>query len=126
MGAQSLVGLGPFLTLTMNSYLVTLFSLVCLATISQAYKVPEPRECSFEIAAACVTEIGAAWDACGDFPGQEAIMGCMEGIIGATDCWDCVCTVLSFPGASLRRILNQLQKKEIGLQFKTKFVKRAV
>merc|ERR1712000_437703 len=80
----------------MNSITVILFSLVCLATMAQAYVDPRTTECSFEAAALCVTEIGAALDACGDWTTADEILGCMEGIIGASDCWDCVCTVLSF------------------------------
>merc|ERR1712121_147416 len=68
-------------------------TLVCLAS---AYKQSERAECSVEAASKCVTEIGAAWDSCQDWSGAEEILGCMEGVIGATDCWDCVCVVLSF------------------------------
>merc|ERR1711872_378809 len=68
-------------------------SLACLAS---AYTEPKAAECSVEAASLCVTEIGAAWDACQDWTGPDQILGCMENIIGATDCWDCVCVVLSF------------------------------
>merc|ERR1711957_776898 len=66
-------------------------SLVCLAS---AYKHPERADCTIEAASKCVTEIGAAWDSCQDWTGPEEILACMENVIGATDCWDCVCTVL--------------------------------
>lgn len=61
-----------------------------------ALKEMKLAECNFDIAAACVTEIGTAWDSCQSFTNADEILVCMEGIIGATDCWDCVCVVLSF------------------------------
>merc|ERR1712112_351422 len=70
--------------------------LVALVAVSQAAVVPDYRECSMEIASKCVSEIGAAWDSCQDWTTPEEIMSCIENVIGATDCWDCVCTVLSF------------------------------
>merc|ERR1712243_261323 len=74
------------------------FALLCLAlaTVASAAKPMAKAECSVEAASKCVTEIGTAWDACQDWTSAEEILGCMEGIIGATDCWDCVCVVLSF------------------------------
>merc|ERR1712215_7987 len=76
-------------------FTIALFVL-SLACLTSAYTDPKRAECSVEAASKCVTEIGAAWDACQDWTGPDEILSCMENIIGATDCWDCVCTILSF------------------------------
>merc|ERR1712193_5716 len=97
MGISFVVLVASITIRVMAKFVLSLLTLACLAALSQAVKVhPQPRDCSFEIAAMCVSEIGAAWDSCQDFSDADSILGCMEGIIGATDCWDCVCVVL-FP-----------------------------
>merc|ERR1711981_20750 len=81
---------------SLNMKAVLSFVLVALVAVTQSYTIPDYKECSMEIASKCVSEIGAAWDSCQDWTAPEEILKCMEGIIGATDCWDCVCTILSF------------------------------
>merc|ERR1712179_424167 len=71
------------------------FGLVALFVAVCSVSAKERAECSFEQAAACVTEIGVAWDSCQSFTSPDEILACMEGIVGATDCWDCVCVVLT-------------------------------
>merc|ERR1712228_894553 len=72
------------------------FGLVALFVAVCSVSAKERAECSFEQAAACVTEIGVAWDSCQSFTNPDEILACMEQIVGATDCWDCVCVVLDF------------------------------
>merc|ERR1711973_1056279 len=76
---------------------VVAFLLLAMVYATSALRPPMVKaDCSVDAASKCVSEVGAAWDSCQDWSGPEEILGCMEGIIGATDCWDCVCTVLSF------------------------------
>merc|ERR1712083_895221 len=70
------------------------FGLVALFVAVCSVSAKERAECSFEQAAACVTEIGVAWDSCQSFTNPDEILACMEQIVGATDCCDCV--VLDF------------------------------
>merc|ERR1711894_596275 len=81
--------------LNMKAALASIVLFALVAT-SMATKEMRTADCSFDAAAACVSEIGAAWDGCTGFSNAEEILACMEGIIGASDCWDCVCVVLSF------------------------------
>merc|ERR1712112_304253 len=90
----SFVHSSPQTSLAMKAVLSLI--LVALVAVSQATVVPDYKECSMEIASKCVSEIGASWDSCQDGTTPEEIMSCSENVMGATDCWDCVCTVLSF------------------------------
>merc|ERR1712110_1017212 len=100
MGVSRLRSLTSFIQsspkTSLNMKAVLSFLLVALVAVTQSYTIPDYKECSMDIASKCVSEIGAAWDACQDWTTPEEIMGCIENIIGASDCWDCVCTVLSF------------------------------
>merc|ERR1712168_672964 len=75
---------------------VVAFLLLAMVYATSAIKPMLKADCTVDAASKCVTEVGAAFDACQDWSGPEEILNCMEQIIGATDCWDCVCTVLSF------------------------------
>merc|ERR1712179_443286 len=53
---------------------------------------PEPY-CSMTEVLACVGEIEAAWEHCWD---SMDIMTCIEGVMGASDCYRCACDVLEW------------------------------
>merc|ERR1712127_646919 len=57
---------------------------------------PSPQSgCSTEQVLACGAEITAAFYDC---VATADILGCMEDIIGASDCWVCACDVLEWFG----------------------------
>jgi len=55
---------------------------------------PSPQ-CSFTQVLGCATEVGGAFFDCSSFAN---ILSCIEDVLGASDCIDCVCDVLSYLG----------------------------
>merc|ERR1711915_768962 len=79
---------------TPATHILNMKAVIALLCLALACTVSASKaDCSVDAASKCVTEIGAAWDSCQDWSGGAEILACMDQIIGATDCWDCVCTV---------------------------------
>merc|ERR1712183_800875 len=72
---------------------------VVLAVVSAEskprYHKLEKLGCGLDQVILCAGEIEAAWNNCWD---SADIMGCINGIIGASDCGACICDVLSWLG----------------------------
>merc|ERR1712168_619513 len=81
--------------LTMFKFAILLF--VALVVVSEA-KSLEPRDdtaCSMDQILACGGEIGSAFQEC---ISSFDIIKCIEEVLGASDCFICICDVLEFLG----------------------------
>ena len=75
----------------MSKLFVVLAALLVVASAAPKDKMQCPMDAIF----ACVGEVSGAWDNCWN---AGDIMGCIQGVIGASDCWDCACDVLGWLG----------------------------
>jgi len=78
--------------------------LACLAVVlavvsaesKPRYHKLEKLGCGLDQIIACAGEIEGAWNQCWNH--GEDIYGCIQGILGASDCGACICDVLGWLG----------------------------
>merc|ERR1719219_113613 len=90
---------GPQLLITMSKIIAVLACLAVVLAVVSAESKPryhklEKLGCGLDQVILCAGEIEAAWNNCWD---SADIMGCISGIVGASDCGACICDVLGWP-----------------------------
>merc|ERR1711862_675089 len=67
----------------------------CLCRVKPRYHKLEKLGCGLDQVILCAGEIEAAWNNC--FSSAD-IYGCIQGVLGASDCGACICDVLGWLG----------------------------
>merc|ERR1711892_672981 len=92
------------ITLIMSKLFVVLACLALAVAVASAESKPKFAKlekinptpyCSMLEIVACEGEIEGAWNSCWN---ADSIMDCINGILGASDCKQCVCDVLGWLG----------------------------
>merc|ERR1712126_454828 len=85
-------------TVRMQKTLIVL-AVLCMFALTEAAKFArltkdEPvTYCSSVQLIACVGEIESAWDQCSSAGSVDEVLNCIQSILGASDCFDCVCDI---------------------------------
>merc|ERR1719244_1262127 len=81
-----------------TSVIIAFFCMVVMASASQNFRkleMIEPRlGCDLQEIIACEQEIEAALADCGHLTNIDEITTCINDILGATDCINCICDLL--------------------------------